>query len=161
MAAIERLAVEGASVDAKTEDGFRDPAVVLAASCGHAEAVSALGRLGGDLDATNPGGWTALMSAANGRAGAAAALLEGGAAVDAVNSDGETALILAAYHGEAECARLLLEAGADRTLRDSEGKTALEWAEEKGKEEKKSWEDDEDFVARQKGRAEVAALLRE
>eukprot|EP01045_Picozoa_sp_COSAG04_P012832 COSAG04_NODE_880_length_9669_cov_3.805747_3_plen_2321_part_00 len=134
-AAIERLAAEGASVDAK--DGVGEPAVILAAwqGClqGHAEAVAALARLGADLDATDSNGATALMHAANsGHTGAVAALLEAGVAVDAVDIFGNTALIRAARDSQTECARLLLEAGADRTLRDSDGKAALEWAEARG-----------------------------
>eukprot|EP01045_Picozoa_sp_COSAG04_P048007 COSAG04_NODE_18200_length_448_cov_1.636103_1_plen_96_part_10 len=62
-AAIERLAAEGASPDAKNERGW--PAVYVAAFLGHAGAVSALVRLGADLDATNSVGWTALMHATN------------------------------------------------------------------------------------------------
>ena len=121
--------------------------MVLAAAGGHTAAVEALLRLGADPDATASDGWTALMRAAyKGHADAVAALLRGGAAVDAVDEDGATALMWAAHCGQAECARLLLEAGADASLRGTggyfyKGKTALDLAEEKGK-------------------AEVAALLR-
>ena len=143
-AAIERLAGEGASPDAKDE--HRWPAVTSAALKGHTAAVEALLRLGADPDATNPKGYTTLMAAAtSGHADTATALLRGGAAVDAVNGVGWTALMAAAINGQSECARLLLEAGADATLRGTggrwEGKTALELAE-------------------MEGEAEVAALLR-
>eukprot|EP01045_Picozoa_sp_COSAG04_P002540 COSAG04_NODE_93_length_26686_cov_10.174364_7_plen_153_part_00 len=113
-AAIERLAAEGASPDAK--GGWNDvPAVHAACNghAGHADAVSALARLGADLDARGGDyGWTALMNAA--------------------------------LHGRVECARALLAGGADRTLRVTrggpawEGKTALEIAEMNGQREGKA-----------------------
>ena len=107
-AAIERLAAEGASPDAK--EGGRS-AVSMAACKGHAGAVSALARLGADLDATNR---VETLSRSS-------------------DDDGRTALMQAAYHGQVECARALLAGGADRTLRATggplKGKTALEIAE--------------------------------
>ena len=78
----------------------------IAARKGHAGAVSALVRLGADLDATSSAG------------------------------DGWTALMIAANQGKVECARALLAGGADRTLRSTgrldKGKTALEIAEARG-----------------------------
>eukprot|EP01045_Picozoa_sp_COSAG04_P030086 COSAG04_NODE_5123_length_1728_cov_2.409454_1_plen_445_part_10 len=77
-AAIERLAAEGASPDAKNKYGT--PAVWWAAVQGHAGAVSALVRLGADLDARDSYGYTALMQAAySGKLEIARALLAGGA----------------------------------------------------------------------------------
>ena len=77
-AAIERLAAEGASPDAKNERGH--PAVFWAAFLGHADAVSVLVRLGADPDARDGNGTTALMGAAgNGEVECARALLAGGA----------------------------------------------------------------------------------
>ena len=82
-----------------------------------------------------------------GRGGALGALLEhGGADLDAVDRVGTTALMRAALYGEAVVAAQLVDAGADATPRaiggEFQGMTALEIAEAKGK-------------------AEVAALLRE
>ena len=133
--AIERLAAEGASADAKDEHG--NPAVFVAAKGGHTAAVDALLQLGADPDATNPNGGAALMYAAlSGHADAVAALLQGGAAVDAVDSYGVTALMAAAFCGDVECARLLVEAGADTRLQGTGGgwerKTALELADGHG-----------------------------
>eukprot|EP01045_Picozoa_sp_COSAG04_P039121 COSAG04_NODE_10804_length_752_cov_0.863706_2_plen_141_part_00 len=128
MAAIERLAAEGASPDAKGHEfhGSGLPAVCRAACAGHAGAVSALVRLGTDLDATNSDGWTALM--------------------------------WAAWYGEVECVRALLAGGADRTLQATrhwaKGKTALEIAQEGNQ----LWQSGAELSARKQRCAEVEAL---
>ena len=111
-AAIERLAAEGASPSAK-KGGW--PAVVTAAVGGHAGAVSALARLGADLDARDDDdGCTALMRAAlEGQVECARALLAGGAdrTLRATGGGwkGKTALELAEEYGKAEVAALLRE----------------------------------------------------
>ena len=135
--AVERLAAEGASVDAKDEYGYT--AVVKAAAKGHTEVVEALLRLGCDPNAPDPGvGWTALMYAAiKGHGGVVGALLEhGGVELDAVDDGGLTALMGAASRGHAAIAAQLVEAGADATLRATgsvwHGKTVVEIAEENG-----------------------------
>ena len=98
-AAVERLAGEGASADAKNGNGT--PAVARAALEGHTEVVEALLRLGCDPNAPRSDGWTALMVAAmKGHGGLVGALLEhGGAELDAVDSNGWTALMYAARSG--------------------------------------------------------------
>eukprot|EP01045_Picozoa_sp_COSAG04_P030579 COSAG04_NODE_5363_length_1641_cov_1.878080_2_plen_158_part_00 len=118
-AAIERLAAEGASPDAKGgyENGV--PAVWVAAGKGHAGAVSALARLGADPDAREPSiGGTALMIAAHyGRVECARALLAGGADRTLRHTGGSrgsrfkgmTALEIAEKWGRAEVAALLRE----------------------------------------------------
>ena len=134
-AAVERLAGEGASADAKDDWG---PAVAAAAEKGHTEVMEALLRLGCDPNALDQYGATALRLAAGlGHGSVVGALLEhGGADLDTVNSSGYTALIWAAWSGHANCVEALLTAGADRTLRatggEDEGKTALDIAEERG-----------------------------
>ena len=109
------------------------------------------------------------VAAGYGHAGAVSALVRLGADLDARPRDGYTALMGAALHGKVECARALLAGGADRTLRATggyksvwgggkitsryeEGKTALEIAEAG---------DDWDREEVKRGKAEVAALLRE
>ena len=110
-AAIERLAAEGASPNAKNEYG--EPAVWKAAYRGHAGAVSALVRLGGDLDATDSDGRTALMGAAwMGQVECVRALLAGGAdrtlRATGGRAKGKPALEIAEQVGYAEVAALLL-----------------------------------------------------
>ena len=74
-----------------------------------------LRRHGANLEATAPGGYTALMLAArDGKADCAEALLEWGADKDAADTfDGNTTLHHAAKYGRLECARLLVRAWAD------------------------------------------------
>ena len=109
MAAIERLAAEGASPDAK---GDGEPAGGPAAHNGHAGAVSALVRLGADPAARGKHGYTALMIAARwGKVEGARALLAGGAdrtlRATRGQSKGKTALEVAEAQGHAEVAALL------------------------------------------------------
>ena len=118
VSAIERLAAEGASPNAKSRAGVPDneaPAVVIAAWRGHARAVSALVRLGADLDARSTTSHTSMRRR------------------------GFTALMGATQRGKVECVRALLAGGADRTLRCEHGvfvgKTALEIAEKQGRAE--------------------------
>ena len=107
VAAVMRLAGEGASADAKNMQG--EPAVFAAAEQGRTEVVEALLRLGCDPNAPNRHGMTALMCAAyNGYGGVVGALLEhGGADLDAVDYEGKTALMWAALHGRAAVAAQL------------------------------------------------------
>ena len=109
-AAIERLAAEGASPDAKARYGVT--AVWKAAQNGHAGAVSALVRLGADLDARGSTGRTALIGAAfNGQVECARALLAAGADRTLRGTCGDagakTALEIAEAEGNAEVAALL------------------------------------------------------
>ena len=115
-AAIERLAAEGASPNAKEYGTWGDPAVVVAADNGHAGAVSALVRLGAAPDARDRVlGETALIAAArNGKVECARALLAGGADHTLRGTggpySGKIALEVAELLGKAEVAALLREA---------------------------------------------------
>ena len=109
--AIERLAAQGASPDAKSGNG--EPAVWRAAFRGHVGAVTALARLGADLDArSSSDGTTALMDAAfYGEVELVRALLAGGAdsSLRATRGHrvGKTALEMAEQAGKAEVVALL------------------------------------------------------
>eukprot|EP01045_Picozoa_sp_COSAG04_P000336 COSAG04_NODE_7_length_45988_cov_220.188869_21_plen_212_part_00 len=107
VAAIERLAGEGVSPDAKNEHGT--PAVYCAAAGGHTAAMEALLRLGADPNATrDSGGSTALMEAAlRGHAECVRLLLEAGADATLRQWEGKTALELAEARGKTEVAALL------------------------------------------------------
>eukprot|EP01045_Picozoa_sp_COSAG04_P000328 COSAG04_NODE_7_length_45988_cov_220.188869_13_plen_604_part_00 len=173
-AAVEALLRLGADPNAKTVDD-RSAALMYAACEGHAETVAVLLQGGAAVDAVGKYGRTALMIAAyNGHTDAVAALLRGGATVDVANHNGWAALMFAAQFSvgirssecqvrtpsaNAKCARLLLEAGADATVRARggrwAGKTALELAEEQAQAKQRTWESDEEFIARQKGCAEI------
>ena len=112
VAAIERLAAEGASPNAKDKHGR--PAVYMAAHHGRAGVVSALVRLRADPDAKTSYGTTALMAAAwNGKVECVRALLAGEAdrTLRATGGmyEGKTALEIAEEFGEAEVAALLRE----------------------------------------------------
>ena len=103
-AAIERLAAEGASPDAKNSWG--NPAVKTAVGNEHVGAVSALAGLGADLDARDRDGWTALMATAlHGYVECARALLAGGAdrtlRCTSWPHEGKTALEIAEANGVA------------------------------------------------------------
>ena len=157
-AAIERLAGEGASPDAKDEYG--NAAVWLAAAYGHTAAVEALLRLGADPNATNSRGATALtMAALNGQAECARLLLEAGA--DATlratggRWEGQTALELAeerAKQGRYESDEMF----AARQKSYAEVVALL--VERLSPAEKAQWERRK--AEWERGKAEVAALLR-
>jgi ankyrin repeat protein len=98
-----------------------------AARLGRADMVLALGQAGIDLEAHDPGGYTALILASyHGSLQTTQALLEAGAAVDAPDlTRGNTALMGVAFKGFGEIARCLLAAGADLDRRNRAGQTAL------------------------------------
>ena len=113
-AAIERLAAEGASPNAKGGYDGSFPAVWVAVEKGHAGAVSALVRLGADLDARGVGLTGLMWAASDGQVECARALLAGGAdrtlrATGPAWAEGKTALELAEWRDNAEVAALLRE----------------------------------------------------
>lgn len=102
--------------------------VLRAARNGDAALKAVLER-GGNINATDDDGETALMEAADSRrADAVRVLIANGANVNLADEDGETALMIAADEGNLEAVRLLLEAGADVHARDEDGETALDKA---------------------------------
>ena len=105
--------------------------LVTAARAGQIKRVRTLLDSGADANATNRGGWTALVYASSrGDTEAVQSLLNAGADVDRSNRElgkGRTPLIYAARGGHLVTARILLEAGADANA-DREGMTPLKMA---------------------------------
>lgn len=109
--------------------------LMIAASEGHGETVTALVEAGGDVNATNALGRTALMFASSyGFLAIVNDLLAHRADPNIVPKDstGWTALIAAAHNGHREVVTTLLGHGADASIADKQGKTALAWAEAGG-----------------------------
>lgn len=105
------------------------PPVVAAALEGHDSTLGLLLGAGGDVNATNAHGTTALhAAAAGGHKGCVQWLLAAGAAADARNRDGATPLAQAAFHGQTACVQQLLAAGADVSGADNDSDTPLLWA---------------------------------
>jgi uncharacterized protein len=103
-----------------------EPRVVDAAELARWADVRALVAGGGDVNATQADGSTALLWAAyHGQVEAARWLLDAGAAVDATNRYGLSALAQAATVGDAQMIELLLAAHADANAAMPEGDTAL------------------------------------
>jgi ankyrin repeat protein len=125
----ELLAVDPASIDSRSGDGFT--ALHLAAFFGRDDAARLLVSRGADVDARGRG-WmtgTPLHSAAAGRhAGVLDVLLEAGADPNARQSGGWTPLHAAARNGDVASVRLLLAAGADPAAANDDGMDVLESA---------------------------------
>jgi ankyrin repeat protein len=101
-----------------------------AAANGYAEAVRRFIENGGDVNADDRGGYTALQYAAyNGYIEVVRVLIEAKADVNATsNKRKKTALQYAAQKGRKEIALLLLDKGADVNALDKAGRTALDIA---------------------------------
>ncbi len=103
-----------------------DERLVEAVRNGNYAAARAFVEAGGDVDAPEPDGTTALHWALRqDRAGIAKLLLRAGADANAANRYGMTPLSLAGTNGNPETAALLLDAGADPNLATPEGETPL------------------------------------
>ena len=103
-----------------------DERLVEAVRTGDYAAARALVDTGGDVDAPEPDGTTALHWAVRqDSAGIAKLLLRAGADANAANRYGTTPLSLAGTNGNAETVALLLDAGADPNLANPNGETPL------------------------------------
>ncbi len=114
------------------------PELEAAARSGDVSAVSALLRSGGNVDARDRHGQTALMLAAHrGHLGLVELLIDLGADLDVTAKYGLSALMLAVVAGHEKVAEKLIAAGADRSIRGTgapgfTGKTAGELAMARG-----------------------------
>jgi ankyrin repeat protein len=86
-----------------------------------------------NINASSPGGETALMVAAEaGQEEVVTLLLEAGALKDLHNLNGHTALLFALFQSHLEIANKLIDAGADPDAADLDGETPLMEAAQKG-----------------------------
>ena len=91
-----------------------------------AATIQALQKAGGDINAVDSTGETALMNASTiGAASVIRVLLARGAKVDIVDPDGDSALMTAASSGWDDIVQLLLDHGAKVNIQDSYRNTAL------------------------------------
>ncbi|MEX1262704.1 MAG: ankyrin repeat domain-containing protein [Actinomycetota bacterium] len=131
----ELLAIDSASVDARSGDGFT--ALHLAAFVGQVDAVQLLVTVGAEVDARGTG-WmtgTALHSAASARhSEVVQVLLEAGADPIARQSGGWTPLHAAARNGDLTSVTLLLVAGGDASAVNDDDASVLDIAQEGGDE---------------------------
>jgi ankyrin repeat protein len=111
-------------------------ALYLAAECGHAEAVEALARLGGDLNATaEPGAFDSTpmwIAAQEGHLAVIEALGRLGADVNQASKDGRTPLYAAAQKGHAAAIQALRKLGGGVNQASKDGRTPVYAAAEKG-----------------------------
>jgi ankyrin repeat protein len=131
----------GSSIDSASKDGFTT--LHFACFFGQPEAARLLLEHGAAVNvvAANPTRVMALHSAASARnLEAARLLLDHGAPVNARQMGGWVPIHAAAQNGDRAMVEMLLEHGADASLANDAGKTAAD-------------------VAREKGHAEIAALL--
>jgi ankyrin repeat protein len=127
-AAVAALLRQGASVDAREEDGTT--ALAWAANRGNVAMAELLLAAGANPNLTNELGIGPLsLAISNGSVIMVRLLLAKGAGANVARENGETPLMTAARLGQTEMMKLLLERGAKLTARDKKfGQTALMWA---------------------------------
>ncbi|KAL4432460.1 hypothetical protein ABPG77_001759 [Micractinium sp. CCAP 211/92] len=125
-AAVSILLAAGARQDVPTQ---ALPPIIATALLGRESTLGLLLGAGGNANAANAQGTTALHAAAtNGHNKCVQRLLAAGAAADARNWEGITPLICAAHNSQTACVQQLLAAGADVSAADNNGNTPLLWA---------------------------------
>lgn len=113
---------------------YADENFIQAARDGNRAFVQSYIQSGGDVDAKNPHGGTAIMFAARaGHVEIAQLLIDAGADLNVHgNYAGTTALIWAAQYGPAEIVRLFIQGKAEINAKNHDGNTALDFAKERG-----------------------------
>lgn len=107
--------------------------MMAAAHEGNADEIRKLAAAGGNLDAQDLYGWTAIRYAVrSNHIEAVKVLLELGADVNKASSTGRTPLMSAAGNQLEEVAELLVSSGADIMVHDESGKTAWDIAQRSG-----------------------------
>ena len=128
-AGAEAVAAAPAAQPAAAPAAAPPDALHRAAQAGDLAGLQAALSAGGDVDALDGRGRTALMYAANkGYTLLVEPLLEAGADPDVRAPDGATALFMAAAHGHTEIIERLMEAGAEVSVKGPKGKTAVDAA---------------------------------
>jgi uncharacterized protein len=123
-ARVHAALAQGASVDAKAEDGTT--ALMLAAAANNLGLANLLVAKGAKVAAADREGVTALHVAVDrGNQGIAQLLVFKGADVNAKEKNGRTPLVIAADRGKALVVRLLLDHKADPNARANDGRTPL------------------------------------
>ncbi len=129
---LKEFVESGIDVNAKGNDKFHSPPLVIAAGNGHTDIVVYLISKGADVNAYNDIGFTALINTA--RYGVdiriAEMLIEAGADVNrqSFTKGGETALMLAVEYRHNEMVKYLLSKKADVKIMTKFGKKALDYA---------------------------------
>ena len=131
-AEVKSLLAQGADPNVKMSDsnsgvnGYTPIMLLAMRRNPDATAIQALQKAGGDINAFDPNGMTALIhSTLIGSVSEIRVLLVRGAKIDLTDSGGDTALMIAAQLGWDEIVRLLLDHGAKVDTQDSKGLTAL------------------------------------
>ena len=133
---VKKALAQGYKAD--TRDPENRTAMMYAAFNGQARIVQALIDAGGDVNAQDNIGASALMFAASAPTGAETVqlLLDNGAKINMVdNNEHFSALMWAAAEGQAENVKLLLKHKADTTLQDVDNDTAESFAAKAGHDE--------------------------
>jgi ankyrin repeat protein len=127
----KRLVAEGADPD--TRNGWGSPFIYWCAENNQVELIDFALAHGGDINAVDKNGETALHKVAKlGRVAMIDHLLDRGAAINHGNIYNTTPLFVAARSNQIEAVKALLDRGADPAIKTHKGITAAEIAHEKG-----------------------------
>ncbi|EPE28306.1 Ankyrin repeat-containing protein [Glarea lozoyensis ATCC 20868] len=126
-----KLLLDSGSVDLKLPVHANTPALLVAASMGHAEICKILLDAGFDANiaATDDNDYTPLHNAAGyGNGETVKVLVDGKANIEARTLDGRRPLHMACFKGKLDCVKVLLQSGAEIDSVDENGWTSLHFA---------------------------------